>query len=87
MFIVPVILLGVGFIFFSISKKIDADIERLDANFLGDLLPDPDEDAMYKFERRIKVKNSKGSKNFAYLLFFWSIVWFVVMLLGITGIF
>ena len=87
MFIVPVILLGVGFIFFSISKKIDNDIERLDANFLGDLLPNPDEDAMYKYERRIKVKNSKGSKNFAYLLIFWGIVWFVIMLLEITGLF
>ena len=87
MFIAPVILLGVGLIFFSISKKIDNDIERLDANFLGDILPNPDEDAMYKFERKIKVKNSKGSKNFAYLLIFWSIVWFVVMLLGIAGLF
>ena len=87
MFIVPVILLGVGLIFFSISKKIDTDIERLDANFLGDLLPNPDEEAMYKYERKIKVKNSKGSKNFAYLLFFWGIVWFVVMLLEVTGLF
>ena len=84
MFIVPVILLGAGLVFFSISKKIDNNIERLDANFLGDILPDPDADALYRFERKIKVKNSKGAKNFAYLLIFWSIVWFVVMLLGIA---
>jgi hypothetical protein len=76
----PLILLAVGLIFLAISKKIDADVERLDSNYTGDLLPNAEEEAMYYFEKRKKVRNSKGAKYFSYLMIFWSIVYFLLMI-------
>ncbi len=76
-------LLAVGLIFLAISKKIDTDVERLDANFTGDLLSDAEGKAMYYFEKKKKIRNSKGAKYFSYLLIFWSIVFFIVMLVGL----
>ena len=83
MLIFPILLLAVGLVFLAISKKLDTDVERLDANFTGDLLPDAEEKVMYYFEKKKKIRNSKGAKYFSYLLIFWSIVFFIVMLVGL----
>lgn len=82
MLIFPSILLIIGLLFLAISRKIDTDVERLDANFTGDLLPDAEEKAMYYFEKKKKVRNSKGAKYFGYLLIFWSIIFLIVMIVG-----
>jgi len=82
MLILPCILLAIGLLFLALSKKIDADVERLDTNFTGDILPDAEEKAMYYFERRKKVRNSKGAKYFSYLLIFWSIIFLLVFIIG-----
>ena len=82
MLIFPFILLAVGLIFLAISKKIDTDVERLDANFTGDLLHDVEEKFLYDFEKKKKIRNSKGAKYFGYLLIFWSIVFLIVMTIG-----
>lgn len=83
MLIFLIILLGVGLVFLAISKKLDTDVEKLDANFTGDLLPDAEETAMYYFEKKKKIRNSKGAKYFAYLLFFWTIVWSITLIVGL----
>ena len=82
MLILPCILLAIGLLFLALSKKIDADVEKLDANFTGDILPDAEEKEMYFFERRKKVRNSKGAKYFSYLLIFWSIIFLLVFIIG-----
>ena len=83
MLIFPILLLAVGLVFLAISKKIDTDVERLDANFTGDLLPDAEEKAMYYFEKKKKIRNSKGAKYLAYLLIFWSMIYLLLIIIGL----
>ena len=82
MLIFPFILLAVGLIFLAISKKIDTDVERLDANFTGDLLHDVEEKFLYDFEKKKKIRNSKGAKYLAYVLIFWSILFLIGIIIG-----
>ena len=77
------LLLAVGLFFIAISKKLDTDIERMDANFTGDLLMDEEERTWYYFDRKKKERNSKGAKYLGRLLIFWCVVWVAVILLDL----
>ena len=82
MLIFPFTLLAVGLIFLAISKKLSNDVERLDANYTGNLIPDAEEKLWYDFDRKKKVRNSKGARYFGYLLIFWSIMFSIAMIVG-----
>ena len=74
MLILPSIFLAIGLLFIAISKKLSNDVERLDANYTGNLIADAEEKLWYDFDRKKKVRNSKGAKYFGYFLIFWSIL-------------
>jgi len=82
MLIFPSILIAVGLLFLAISKKIINDVERLDANYTGNLIPDAEKKLWYDFDKKKKVRNSKGAKYLAYLLIFWSIIFSIVIIVG-----
>ncbi len=82
MLIFPFTLLAVGLIFLAISKKLSNDVERLDANYTGNLIPDAEEKLWYDFDKKKKIRNSKGAKYFGYLLIFWSIMFSIAMIVG-----
>jgi len=82
MLIFPSILIAVGLLFLAISKKIINDVERLDANYTGNLIPDAEKKLWYDFDKKKKVRNSKGAKYLAYLLIFWSIIFSLEIILG-----
>jgi 1,4-dihydroxy-2-naphthoate octaprenyltransferase len=50
------------------------------ANFTGDIAPDKENDAMYKYEMRIYLKYQKGSYYFGLIFLFWGFVFLLVML-------
>jgi hypothetical protein len=82
MLILPSIFLAIGLLFIAISKKLNNDVERLDANYTGNLIPDAEEKLWYDFDRKKKVRNSKGAKYFGYFLIFWSIMVAIAMIVG-----
>lgn len=77
----PLALLIFGLLLIARGKKINNDIDELDANYLGDLIPDPDEEAMYRYERKSKVSNANACNGFGKFLIFWSIVFAIAILL------
>jgi hypothetical protein len=82
MLIFPFTLLAVGLIFLAISKKLSNDVERLDANYTGNLIPDVEEKLWYDFDKKKKIRNSKGARYFGYFLIFWSIMFSIAMIVG-----
>ncbi len=82
MLIIPSIVLIVGLIFLAISKKLNNDVERLDANYTGNLIPDAEEKLWYDFDKKKKIRNSKGAKYFGYFLIFWSIIFLIGLIIG-----
>ena len=82
MLIFPCIFLAIGLLFIAISKKLSNDVGRLDANYTGHLLSDAEEKLWYDFDRKKKVRNSKGAKYLGYFLVFWSILASIAILVG-----
>jgi hypothetical protein len=83
MLILPFILLAIGLLFLAISKKLSNDVERLDANYTGNLIPDAEEKLWYDFDKKKKVRNSKGAKYLAYLLIFWSAIYLLLIIIDL----
>ena len=76
----PIALLVIGLIFISVHKRLHADIQSMDTNYTGDLIPDADNEATYKQDRRIKKSFQKGSYYLGALFIFWGIVWLIVFI-------
>ena len=55
-------------------------IKKMDANFTGDIAPDKENDAMYKYEMRIYLKYQKGSYYFGCFFLFWGLGFLLVLL-------
>lgn len=80
LFISPGILFFLGIILMRLSWFYKQKIKKMDANFTGDIAPDKENDAMYKYEMRIYLKYQKGSYYFGLLFLFWGFVFLLVML-------
>jgi hypothetical protein len=75
----PIALIVVGLIFISIHKRLNADLQSMDANYTGDLIPDTDNKMSYQQDRRIKKSFQKGSYYLGLLFLFWGIVFLIVI--------
>ncbi|HMX77595.1 MAG TPA: hypothetical protein PK841_05440, partial [Chitinophagaceae bacterium] len=56
LFIFSGILFFLGIILMRLSWFYKQKIKKMDANFTGDIAPDKENDAMYKYEMRIYLK-------------------------------
>jgi hypothetical protein len=77
----PIILIIAGLVFLFIHKKLKGDIERLDANYTGDIVPDPENDAWHRHRKKIIRKNARGSYYMGLMLIFWGIAFLIVILM------
>lgn len=75
----PISLIVAGLIFLFIHKKLKGDIERMDANYTGDIVPDPESDIWHHHRKRIIKKNARGSYYLGLMLVFWGIVFFIMI--------
>ncbi len=80
LFIFSGILFFLGIILMRLSWFYKQKFKKMDANFTGDIAPDKENDAMYKYEMRIYLRYQKGSYYFGLLFLFWGFVFLLVML-------
>jgi hypothetical protein len=69
MIVFLLILLVLGLICILISRRFKSSIERMDAEYTGDVLPDKEADASFHHERRIKYRIMKSSWYISMLFF------------------
>ena len=81
MFTIPLIFVVAGLLFRLKGTQLQNKTERVDADYTGDLVKNPEEESMYHYERNLRISTSKACKNFGALLIFWGIVWFIFFLL------
>lgn len=86
MFVFFLLLLVAGLMFLALSNKIFRDVEKLDAAYSGEIIPDEEEELIYHFQRKAKIRNAKGAKNLAYILLFWALVWGLIMITEVLGL-
>lgn len=75
----PIILIIAGLVFLFIHQKLNGDIEKMDATYTGDIVPDSENDAWHHHRKRIIRKNARGSYYMGWLLIFWGVVFLIVM--------
>ncbi len=80
LFIFSGILFFLGLILMRLSWFYKQKIKKMAANFTGDIVPDKENDEMYKYEMRIYLKFQTGSYYFGLIFLFWGFVFLLVIL-------
>lgn len=65
-----VITLIIGFIFLVISRHYKKRIEQMDAESTGNIIPDQEAEAWYRYGRRINYRIMKATKYMGFLFIF-----------------
>ncbi len=70
-----------GIVCMFISRKFKHRINKMDAEYSGDIIPDKETEAWYQYERLIRYRIMKATENIGFIFFYFAAAMLLVLII------